>query len=78
MRGRTSHACLQRSGPADLGRASKPSRLPRIAEHIAESANNNRNLVRNRDAVADWRNDLDFLKAKYAEAHIQWPRLPWT
>jgi hypothetical protein len=50
-------------------------RLARIAEHIAESVNNNRNLVRNRDAVADWRNDLGFLKAKYAETHIQWPRL---
>ena len=50
-------------------------RLLRIAEHIADSANNNRNLVRNRDAVADWRDDLGFLKAKYAEAPIQWPPL---
>jgi hypothetical protein len=50
-------------------------RLLRIAEHIAESANNNRNLARNRDAVADWSNDLAFLKARYEDAHIRWPQL---
>ena len=57
------------------GEPRTPQRLLRIAEHIAESANSNRNLVRNRDAVADWRNDLGFLKARYAEVQIQWPRL---
>lgn len=57
------------------GEPRSDQRLLRIAGHIADSANNNRNLVRNRDAVADWRNDLGFFKAKYAEAHIQWPLL---
>ncbi|MGC1304313.1 MAG: hypothetical protein WA840_18255 [Caulobacteraceae bacterium] len=50
-------------------------RLQQIADHIADSVNNNRNLVRNSDAVADWRNDFSFLKTKYAKAHIRWPPL---